>query len=319
MPLPAGQAGRPGEAAGLTASPQGGDAAARRTRKGACERGRLPLGLVCVASRPCCCSLRSHTLMTLLHEWPWDYLCLTLHADPHGLTAGLVPGGSAFLGPQFPQGTWSGLLTGMCPPMIIVVEAANAENSPRGIVRLRVPPRPGPYAGGVRKPEGGLVRWRQHPDGVLMDGEGQAACSFSASWPCLSPATPARGPPRPARPARRLSGWPGGGMRLLFLAVLRRHTGNAVTAQRVRVHLEAAGHVCILKDALDFESPEEVASLVETHQVDAALALHLYRGGRLLQGLHIPFGVIFGGTDLNEDVNQQEKNDVMGKVLEKAR
>ncbi|XP_037367224.1 glycosyltransferase 1 domain-containing protein 1 [Talpa occidentalis] len=108
-------------------------------------------------------------------------------------------------------------------------------------------------------------------------------------------------------------------MRLLFLAVLRRHTGNAVTAQRVRVHLEAAGHVCILKDALDFESPAEIASLVEADRVDAALALHLYRGGRLLQGLHIPFGIIFGGTDLNEDVNQGEKNEVMGRVLEKAR
>ncbi|XP_004690695.1 PREDICTED: glycosyltransferase 1 domain-containing protein 1 [Condylura cristata] len=85
------------------------------------------------------------------------------------------------------------------------------------------------------------------------------------------------------------------------------------------VHLEAAGHVCILKDALDFESPAEVASLVQARQVDAALALHLYRGGRLLQGLHVPFGIIFGGTDLNEDVNQREKNEVMGKVLEEAR
>ncbi|KAM9621619.1 glycosyltransferase 1 domain-containing protein 1 isoform 1-T1 [Trichechus inunguis] len=108
-------------------------------------------------------------------------------------------------------------------------------------------------------------------------------------------------------------------MRLLFLAVLRPHTGNAVTAERVRDHLEAAGHICILKDAFDFESSSEIANLITTENFGAALALHLYRGGRLLQGHGIPFGVIFGGTDLNEDVNQREKNNVMGKILEEAR
>ncbi|XP_026900013.1 glycosyltransferase 1 domain-containing protein 1 isoform X4 [Acinonyx jubatus] len=108
-------------------------------------------------------------------------------------------------------------------------------------------------------------------------------------------------------------------MRLLFLAVLRRHTGNAVTAERVRDHLEAAGHVCILKDASDLESSSEIAKLIEAESLEAALALHLYRGGRLLQGHGIPFGIIFGGTDLNEDVNHGEKKKVMGKVLEEAR
>ncbi|XP_064235646.1 glycosyltransferase 1 domain-containing protein 1 isoform X2 [Aotus nancymaae] len=108
-------------------------------------------------------------------------------------------------------------------------------------------------------------------------------------------------------------------MRLLFLAVLRPHTGNAVTAQRVRAHLEAAGHVCVLKDAFDFESPSEIANLILAENCEAALALHLYRAGRLLQGHRIPFGIIFGGTDVNEDANQKEKNTVMRRVLEEAR
>ncbi|XP_044245733.3 glycosyltransferase 1 domain-containing protein 1 isoform X2 [Ursus arctos] len=108
-------------------------------------------------------------------------------------------------------------------------------------------------------------------------------------------------------------------MRLLFLAVLRRHTGNAVTAERVRDHLEAAGHVCLLKDAFDLESSSEVAHLIRAENLEAALALHLYRGGRLLQGHGIPFGIIFGGTDVNEDVKQREKNEVMGRVLGEAR
>ncbi|XP_036907768.1 glycosyltransferase 1 domain-containing protein 1 isoform X3 [Sturnira hondurensis] len=108
-------------------------------------------------------------------------------------------------------------------------------------------------------------------------------------------------------------------MRLLFLAVLRPHTGNAVTAQRIRDHLEAAGHVCLLKDALDYDSRSEVAELIRAEDVEAALALHAYRAGRFLQGHGIPFGIVFGGTDLNEDVTQGEKHQVMGRVLEEAR
>ncbi|XP_060468051.1 glycosyltransferase 1 domain-containing protein 1 isoform X6 [Panthera onca] len=86
-----------------------------------------------------------------------------------------------------------------------------------------------------------------------------------------------------------------------------------------RDHLEAAGHMCILKDASDLESSSEIAKLIEAESLEAAVALHLYRGGRLLQGHGIPFGIIFGGTDLNEDVNHGEKKKVMGKVLEEAR
>ncbi|XP_023576342.1 glycosyltransferase 1 domain-containing protein 1 [Octodon degus] len=108
-------------------------------------------------------------------------------------------------------------------------------------------------------------------------------------------------------------------MRLLFLAVLRAHTGNAVTAERVRAHLEAAGHCCVLRDASEFASPADVADLLEAQHFEGALALHLYRGGRLLQGHRIPFGIIFGGTDVNEDAGQEEKKEVMGNVLQEAR
>ncbi|XP_035114073.2 glycosyltransferase 1 domain-containing protein 1 isoform X7 [Callithrix jacchus] len=86
-----------------------------------------------------------------------------------------------------------------------------------------------------------------------------------------------------------------------------------------RAHLEAAGHVCVLKDAFDFGSPSEIANLILAENCEAALALHLYRAGRLLQGHRIPFGIIFGGTDVNEDAKQKEKNTVMGRVLEEAR
>ncbi|NWS11845.1 GL1D1 protein, partial [Pachyramphus minor] len=86
-----------------------------------------------------------------------------------------------------------------------------------------------------------------------------------------------------------------------------------------RSHLHAAGHICVLKDAFMYESPAEIADLTSTDKFDAALAIHLYKGGRLLQGSRIPFGIIFGGTDVNEDVKCEEKHRVMGAVLEEAR
>ncbi|NXQ55038.1 GL1D1 protein, partial [Anthoscopus minutus] len=86
-----------------------------------------------------------------------------------------------------------------------------------------------------------------------------------------------------------------------------------------RDHLHAAGHSCVLKDAFMFESPAEITNLTSADKFDAALAIHLYKGGRLLQGSRIPFGIIFGGTDVNEDIKCKEKCQVMGAVLEEAR
>lgn len=51
-----------------------------------------------------------------------------------------------------------------------------------------------------------------------------------------------------------------------------------------RDHLEAAGHTCILKDAFRYEGPSEIANLISAEKYEAALAIHLYKGGRLLQG-----------------------------------
>ncbi|KAF1657921.1 Glycosyltransferase 1 domain-containing protein 1, partial [Aptenodytes patagonicus] len=86
-----------------------------------------------------------------------------------------------------------------------------------------------------------------------------------------------------------------------------------------RNHLHAAGHICVLKDAFMYESPTEIANLASADKFDAALAIHLYKGGRLLQGSRIPFGIIFGGTDVNEDTKCEEKHRVMGAVLGEAR
>ncbi|XP_029475560.1 glycosyltransferase 1 domain-containing protein 1 isoform X2 [Rhinatrema bivittatum] len=84
-------------------------------------------------------------------------------------------------------------------------------------------------------------------------------------------------------------------------------------------HLEDVGHKCVLKDVASFGSPAEAADLISEEKFEVALTIHLYKGGRLLLGHRIPFGVIFGGTDINEDVKNEEKLRVMGAVVEAAR
>uniref|UniRef100_A0A3Q0RVZ7 Glycosyltransferase 1 domain containing 1 n=1 Tax=Amphilophus citrinellus TaxID=61819 RepID=A0A3Q0RVZ7_AMPCI len=109
-------------------------------------------------------------------------------------------------------------------------------------------------------------------------------------------------------------------MKLLFLACLSPKTGNHTTAERIRSYIESAGHTCELRDAGEFQSPADVVNLVsENPQFEAALAIHLFKAGRLLVDIQIPFGVIFGGTDINEDVKVEQKRVVMQQVLLKAR
>ncbi|XP_038560664.1 glycosyltransferase 1 domain-containing protein 1 [Micropterus salmoides] len=109
-------------------------------------------------------------------------------------------------------------------------------------------------------------------------------------------------------------------MKILFLACLSPKTGNCTTAERIRSHIESAGHTCELRDAAEFQSPAEVANLVSRNPpFEGALAIHLYKAGRLLLDIQVPFGVIFGGTDINEDVKVEQKRAVMEQVLLKAR
>lgn len=109
-------------------------------------------------------------------------------------------------------------------------------------------------------------------------------------------------------------------MKLLFLACLSPQTGNHTTAERIRSHIESAGHTCELRDAAEFQSPAEVANLISRNPpFEGALAIHLFRAGRLLLDTQVPFGVIFGGTDINEDVKVEQKRVVMEQVLLKAR
>nr|XP_055023332.1 glycosyltransferase 1 domain-containing protein 1 [Misgurnus anguillicaudatus] len=109
-------------------------------------------------------------------------------------------------------------------------------------------------------------------------------------------------------------------MRVLFLACLSPKTGNCTTAERIRNHIVAAGHICVLCDTKELGSASNMTSLITQEPgFDAALAIHLFKGGRHLLDTGVPFGVVFGGTDINEDVKDDHKRAVMKRVLEKAR
>ncbi|XP_072538630.1 glycosyltransferase 1 domain-containing protein 1 [Salminus brasiliensis] len=109
-------------------------------------------------------------------------------------------------------------------------------------------------------------------------------------------------------------------MRLLFLACLSPKTGNCTTAERIRDHIESAGHKCVLRDVAEIRSASDV-ELLKTQEgpFEGALAIHVFKGGRLLLDVGAPFGVVFGGTDVNEDVKDAGKRGVMEDVLRRAR
>lgn len=119
-----------------------------------------------------------------------------------------------------------------------------------------------------------------------------------------------------------------------------------------RSHIEKAGHTCELRDVREFQSSAEVAELLSRYQFQSALGIHLFKAGRFLLGkpprpsvylsivvsvylsscclsnfcscllttdIQIPFGIIFGGTDVNEDVKVEQKRVVMEQVLLQAR
>ncbi|XP_066515551.1 glycosyltransferase 1 domain-containing protein 1-like, partial [Hoplias malabaricus] len=108
-------------------------------------------------------------------------------------------------------------------------------------------------------------------------------------------------------------------MKLLFLACLSPKTGNYTTAERIRDHIESAGHECVLRDVAEFRCPSEVKQLMTNNgPFDAALAIHLFKAGRLLLDTGVCFGVVFGGTDVNEYAKDEQKRAVMEDVLQRS-
>lgn len=94
-------------------------------------------------------------------------------------------------------------------------------------------------------------------------------------------------------------------MHLLVLAALTAATGNAVTARRIASQLQTA-HQVTLVDANDTSVPE-LRALVAREKIDAALGVHALLAGPFLAPLKIPYALVFGGTDLYEQVHELQQ------------
>ncbi|XP_072033962.1 glycosyltransferase 1 domain-containing protein 1-like [Amphiura filiformis] len=109
-------------------------------------------------------------------------------------------------------------------------------------------------------------------------------------------------------------------MKVILIAPLRSHTGNASSAHRIRDILECNTDVtCELLSCHDITSVEELNGYIGTLQANCVLAIHAYRSGHLLPGCCKPYAVIFGGTDVNEHHQNKHKMEVMTAALQKAR
>ena len=108
---------------------------------------------------------------------------------------------------------------------------------------------------------------------------------------------------------------------VVLLASLHGATGNFVSASRLRAFLTYGGHECSMLDANSFSSAEELIKWHETQKTKPNLyvGLHAYRAGRLLLNFfHTSYIIIFGGTDINEHVQQADKLQIMQNVCDRA-
>ncbi|SFL74561.1 glycosyltransferase [Salibacterium qingdaonense] len=94
--------------------------------------------------------------------------------------------------------------------------------------------------------------------------------------------------------------------------------GNAATAQRMKTHLEQAGHRVLVHA---FEEEEEPLD-EKLEQADIVHALHVRRTAEFVEayGLHIkqPLVLTSGGTDINIDLHDTEKKQNMEWLLMRA-
>ncbi|XP_006813513.1 glycosyltransferase 1 domain-containing protein 1-like, partial [Saccoglossus kowalevskii] len=108
-------------------------------------------------------------------------------------------------------------------------------------------------------------------------------------------------------------------MRLLITAPLQVATGNESSAKRLKKYFEEVNIKCWLKDCNEFDSSIVFNRYVTQNDITAVLAVHAYRGGRLLKDCSVPYGLVLGGTDVNELYKDDDKLVVMTLAVTNAR
>nr|XP_039254433.1 glycosyltransferase 1 domain-containing protein 1-like [Styela clava] len=99
-------------------------------------------------------------------------------------------------------------------------------------------------------------------------------------------------------------------------------SGNACTVQRIQKHLASSNSVCITcsVDVIISQNAKctrvQLKNFVAKNGIDCILFLHAYKSAKILlcscekcskHPLSVPYGIIFGGTDLNADILDEEK------------
>ncbi|XP_019616690.1 PREDICTED: glycosyltransferase 1 domain-containing protein 1-like isoform X1 [Branchiostoma belcheri] len=108
-------------------------------------------------------------------------------------------------------------------------------------------------------------------------------------------------------------------MTTLFLAYCFPCSGNLVTAERIRTSLESGGHRCIRKCTSNFDGCKELWEFINNNDIRCIMGINACRTGNLLRDCPVPFGLVFGGTDLNESAAIPDSMDLMTATVNQAR
>lgn len=106
-------------------------------------------------------------------------------------------------------------------------------------------------------------------------------------------------------------------MNIAFLSIFAPATGNATTANRICGYLEEQG-IAVTKIDVEQITEQELQSIIEEQNIQILIGVNAYRAGRFMGDLCIPTVILFGGTDLNIQLKDPEKKNVMDTVIQKA-
>mmetsp|Transcript_8805 Transcript_8805/g.29117 ORF Transcript_8805/g.29117 Transcript_8805/m.29117 type:complete len:541 (-) Transcript_8805:62-1684(-) len=111
-----------------------------------------------------------------------------------------------------------------------------------------------------------------------------------------------------------------GRLRVVLLSQLRRATGNATTALRIRSLLVAAGCRVYSLDVDSIDGPG-LAAFCEAQGAEAVVGIHAYRAGKTMSSLpfRIRTAIVLGGTDVHRDASDPSKAAAMNVALSRAR
>lgn len=104
--------------------------------------------------------------------------------------------------------------------------------------------------------------------------------------------------------------------RMLVLASLTEHTGNKVTADRI-ASLLPANRVSFM-NVSSIQSSAEVAHKLVESKAEMVLGIHAFRSGKFLIDCGVPFVIVLGGTDMNENLHDPKKAKIIRKAVIQA-